>query len=62
MLDADTDFLFQEGGWTINKDDEYIFVNEEELKIQKGVLKLIVKQITSNILAGKSIMTMSLPV
>ena len=62
MLDADTDFLFQEGRWAINKDDEYIFVNEEELKIQKGVLKLIVKQITSNILAGKSIMTMSLPV
>ncbi len=32
------------------------------LKLQKGVLKLILKQITSNIMAGKSIMSMSLPV
>lgn len=30
--------------------------------MQKGVLKLIVKQITSNLMAGKSIMSMSLPV
>jgi hypothetical protein len=30
--------------------------------MQKGALKLIIKQITSNIMAGKSILTMSLPV
>jgi hypothetical protein len=42
--------------------EEYVFIDEEELRVQKGMLKLMIKQITANILKGKSIMTMSLPV
>lgn len=48
--------------WKLTSSEEYVFIDEEELKMQKGVLKLIVKQITANLMAGKSIMTMSLPV
>ena len=48
--------------WKFNKNEEYIFIDEEELQLQKGILKLIVKQITANLMAGKSIMSMSLPV
>ena len=48
--------------WKLTNSEEYVFIDEEELKLQKGVLKLIVKQITSNLMSGKSIMSMSLPV
>lgn len=48
--------------WKLTNSEEYVFIDQEELELQKGILKLIVKQITSNLMAGKSIMTMSLPV
>jgi hypothetical protein len=41
---------------------ELIFTNEEILAQQKNVIKLILKQLGSNVMAGKNIMNMSLPV
>ena len=57
-----TNFLSLGSRWKLTNSEEYVFIDEEELKLQKGVLKLIVKQITSNLMSGKSIMSMSLPV
>ena len=48
--------------WKLTNSEDYVFIDEEELQLQKGILKLIVKQITANLMAGKSIMSMSLPV
>jgi hypothetical protein len=47
--------------WRI-ENDEYIFCDEEILKLQNGIIKMILKQISSNLFSGKSIMNMSLPV
>lgn len=55
--------FFQLGSsWKFNSSEDLIFIDEEILKIQKSALKLIIKQITSNLMAGKSILSMSLPV
>jgi len=55
------DHLIQNGMWRI-ENDEYIFCDEEILKLQNGIIKMILKQISSNLFSGKSIMNMSLPV
>ena len=39
-----------------------MFIDDEALSMQKDVLKMILKQISSNLMRGKSIMNMSLPV
>lgn len=39
-----------------------IFVNEKKIEDQKGVLKFILTKIGKNILSGKSVMNISLPV
>lgn len=39
-----------------------VFVNQAEIDAQKDVIKHIIKQIGSNLVSGKSIMNMSLPV
>jgi len=38
------------------------FINQELLKKQRGVLSYMIKKIGSNILTGKSIMNVSLPI
>lgn len=48
--------------WKFSSSEDLIFIDEEIIKMQKGALKLIIKQITSNLMAGKSILSMSLPV
>jgi hypothetical protein len=55
------DFLLQGKRWEL-KGDEYYFVDEEVLAAQKDILKMIIKQLGSNLVTGKSIMNMSLPV
>jgi hypothetical protein len=37
-------------------------MDQVKLKEQKNVIKYILKQISTNVMAGKSIMNMSLPV
>lgn len=39
-----------------------VFVNQKAIDAQKDVIKYILRQIGSNLLAGKSVMNMSLPV
>jgi hypothetical protein len=55
------DYLQQGKKWLL-KDDEFHFVDEQALAAQKDILKMIIKQLGSNLLAGKSFMNMSLPV
>ena len=51
------------GEWKIDeKVGGLIFVNEKKIADQKGVLKFILGQISKNILSGKSITNISLPV
>lgn len=57
--DTDTILL---GDWLFKEDGEIEFINEKAIAAQKDVIKYIFKQIGSNILKGKSIMSMSLPV
>lgn len=54
------DYL-ENGKWQL-KGDDFIFVDEEVLAAQKDILKMIIKQLGSNLLSGKSVMNMSLPV
>lgn len=42
--------------------EELKFIDVQVLSVQKDILKMILKQLSSNILSGKSIMNMSLPV
>lgn len=39
-----------------------MFINQKVLDLQKDIIKMVIKQLTSNIMSGKSIMNMSLPV
>lgn len=39
-----------------------IFINQKKIEDQKGVLKFILTKIGKNILSGKSVMNISLPV
>jgi len=39
-----------------------ININEEQIKVQSSVLKLVVKRMGRNILAGKSVLNISLPI
>ncbi|CAM6000185.1 unnamed protein product [Sphagnum balticum] len=55
------DFLLQNGKWRLEGDD-FIFCDQEVINTQNGVLKMVLKQIGSNLMSGKSIMNMSLPV
>lgn len=54
--------MLQNGSWKINEEGDTIFINKEVIEQQKDVIKMIVKQLGSNIMSGKSIMNMSLPV
>jgi hypothetical protein len=37
-------------------------MNQKVMELQKDIIKMVIKQIGSNIMSGKSIMNMSLPV
>ena len=39
-----------------------MFIDAEALAAQKDILRMILKQISTNIMQGKSVMNMSLPV
>lgn len=46
----------------MNDNNDMVFVNQKAIDAQKDVIKYILKQIGTNLLAGKSVMNMSLPV
>ena len=54
------DYL-ENGKWEL-KGDDFVFVDQEVVAAQKDILKMIIKQLGSNLLSGKSLMNMSLPV
>lgn len=41
---------------------DLVFYDEKIIAMQKDIIKMIIKQLSSNIMSGKSIMNMSLPV
>jgi hypothetical protein len=55
------DYLRQNNRWDL-KGDDFEFINQDVIDAQKDILKMIIKQLGSNLLSGKSIMNMSLPV
>jgi len=55
-------YIYQNGNWKIDEEQDLVFINYKMIEIQKDVIKLVLKQISSNIMSGKSIMNMSLPV
>ena len=44
------------------KDGAIIFINQKKIEDQKGVLKFVLTKIGKNILSGKSVLNISLPV
>lgn len=54
--------MFQNGDWILNANKEFIFVNKKVIDAQKDVIKYVIRQIGTNLISGKSIMNMSLPV
>lgn len=51
------------GDWIHDeKNGGIIFVNQKKMEDQKGVLKFILTKIGKNILSGKSVLNISLPV
>jgi hypothetical protein len=59
---GERNFIFQGGDWIINKDGDFVFLNQRVINAQKDVLRFIVSQLCTNLIRGKSIMNMSLPV
>lgn len=51
-----------EDEWKVEENGDLININHEKIKIQSSVLKLVVKRMGRNLLAGKSILNMSLPI
>lgn len=62
MASGPNHYIFQNGNWKINEEEDVIYINEKMMEMQKDVIKMIIKQLSSNIMSGKSIMNMSLPV
>lgn len=56
-----SNFLSEGTRWQI-EGELMKFIDEEALSAQKSILKMILKQFSSNIMQGRSIMNMSLPV
>ena len=59
---GDDNFIFQNGDWKLSKDKEFIFSNQAVMNAQKDVIKWVIRRIGTNLISGKSIMNMSLPV
>ena len=51
------------GDWKHDtKDGGLLFINEKKIEDQKGVLKFVLSKIGKNLLSGKSVLNISLPV
>ena len=48
--------------WKIMENGDLVNVNKQKIDIQSSVLKLVVKRMSKNFLAGKSILNISLPI
>lgn len=48
--------------YLVTEDKELIFINEELIQGQKDSLRFVMKQIGANLISGKSITNVSLPV
>lgn len=44
------------------KNGGIIFINQQKINDQKGVIKFILSKIAKNLLSGKSVLNISLPV
>jgi hypothetical protein len=44
------------------KDGGVLFINQKKIEDQKGVLKFVLTKIGKNILSGKGVLSISLPV
>lgn len=56
------DHFHWEKEWIINGKGELINTNKQKLQAQNNVLKSVFKRLGKNILSGKSILSISLPV
>jgi hypothetical protein len=55
--------LLKKGGeYEITQDLELRFINEKLIQSQKDILRFIIRQIGANIISGKSVLNVSLPV
>ncbi len=51
-----------QGDWKFPEEGGLIFINKKKIQDQKNVIKFILSQVAKNVLTGKSIMNISLPV
>ena len=50
------------GEWAVSETGGLAYVDKEKMKQQRGVLTFIIKRIGKNILSGKGVLNVSLPV
>ena len=56
------EMLKRGGEYKISKDNQLVYINEVMLRGQKDTLKFVIKQIGANLISGKSVLNVSLPV
>lgn len=56
------EMLKKGGEYRVTEEKELVFINFPQIQGQKDTLKYIIRQIGSNIISGKSVMNISLPV
>jgi hypothetical protein len=54
--------LLKRKEFKINENKELVFINNEVILGQKGSLLFVIKQVGANIISGKSVLNVSLPV
>ena len=54
-------FLFRDL-WTVTQGGELKCVNQQKLDVQSSAIKLVLKRFASNVMSGKGILNVSLPV
>lgn len=57
-----SEMLKRGGEYRISADNQLIYINEAMLRGQKDTLKFVIKQIGANLISGKSVLNVSLPV
>lgn len=62
VTEGNNNFIFQNGDWRMSEDREFVFQNQKVLDAQKDVLRYIVSKFCKNLIGGKSIVNMSMPV
>jgi len=50
------------GNWEFLEEGGFKFINKKQIEDQKNVLKFILSQVAKNLVSGKSILNISLPV